>query len=539
MAHSTDLAGLPGDLLRPLLLGCTGKAHLHATAATALAHSREPGDVFSRIAADLLLAAWGENPFDGQCAALLAESLGRLPALPRVLIPALRSVMAHWQAEVTPEIRLAMAGRPADQLACITGQLRHAPRNLFWWHHLYEFCRIRGDWSPLSTALTPILLAPPEGLGPLFAYAQANVLLVSGDGLAAAGIYRDLEATLPLPLVRERLATAWLRSSRLDMGTGLLRECALARPWHVGLWLRLYELAVDGAHDRRPLPGRVMVLGYSWNKAVDLAVTLDSLARSELGEAQVRILDNGSTDTTAEVVRRFIDRVGSDRAALVRLPVNVGAPAARNWLMHLPEVVESDFAAYIDDDIALPPDWLLRLGCAVGRYPEAGVWGCKVVEFDGPARVQCGEHNLTPDPAGRERALMAPLMLQEADFGQADYIRPCASVTGCVHLFRTARLLKTGPFDLRFSPTQYDDLERDLRMVLGGGHAVYQGFLAIPHRRVSGAQSDVGGVQSAGATANMHKLMGKYAPEEFERMAGLMDRVLLADVTGKMRALGA
>ncbi|MBU4379503.1 MAG: glycosyltransferase family 2 protein, partial [Proteobacteria bacterium] len=180
-----------------------------------------------------------------------------------------------------------------------------------------------------------------------------------------------------------------------------------------------------------------------------------------------------------------------------------------------------------------------RLGCAVGRYPEAGVWGCKVVEFDGPARVQCGEHNLTPDPAGRERALMAPLMLQEADFGQADYIRPCASVTGCVHLFRTARLLKTGPFDLRFSPTQYDDLERDLRMVLGGGHAVYQGFLAIPHRRVSGAQSDVGGVQSAGATANMHKLMGKYAPEEFERMAGLMDRVLLADVTGKMRALGA
>ena len=48
------------------------------------------------------------------------------------------------------------------------------------------------------------------------------------------------------------------------------------------------------------------------------------------------------------------------------------APAARNWLMHLPEVREACWAAYIDDDIHLPPDWLPRLGAAAARYPEAG-----------------------------------------------------------------------------------------------------------------------------------------------------------------------
>jgi GT2 family glycosyltransferase len=538
-----DFAALPGDLLRPLLLGCTGRMHLHATAAAALAHSRGAGDIFSRIAADLLLAAWGENPFDGQCAAVLVESAGRLPALPGALVPILRSIMAHWQPEVTPEARQAMAGGPAEQLTFITGRLRHGPRNLFWWHHLYEFCRIQGQWSPLASAITgpAALIGPvsPEGLGPLFFLALANALFASGDMLPAAGNYRQLAQTLPLPLVDERLATAWLRSGKTDKGTALMRRCAAERPWHTGLWLRLYELAVDGATQCRSLPGRVMVLGYSWNKAADLAATLDSLARSELGEAQVRILDNGSSDETPEAVRRFVDRVGSDRAELVSLPVNVGAPAARNWLMHLPEVRESDYAAYIDDDILLPPDWLLRLGAAAVRYPDAGVWGCKVVNFDGPARVQCGEHNLTPSSAGRESALMATLMLQEGDFGQADYVRPCASVTGCVHLFPTRRLLETGPFDLRFSPTQYDDLERDLRMVLGGGYAVYQGFLAIRHKRTSGAASDAGGAESAGATANMHKLMGKYAPEEFERMAGFMDRVLLADLERKMGFLEA
>jgi hypothetical protein len=36
----------------------------------------------------------------------------------------------------------------------------------------------------------------------------------------------------------------------------------------------------------------------------------------------------------------------------------------------------------------------------------------------------------------------------------------------------------------------------------------------------------------------MHKLMAKYTPGEFERMAGLMDRVLLDDVLRKSRELG-
>jgi GT2 family glycosyltransferase len=282
-----------------------------------------------------------------------------------------------------------------------------------------------------------------------------------------------------------------------------------------------------------------MALGYSYNKSVDLAETLDSLEKSDLGDACVRILDNGSSDNTAEVIRQFVDKFGVDRAAMISMPVNIGAPAARNWLMALPEVQESDFVAYIDDDIFLPKDWLNRLGAAVKCYPDAGVWGCKVVDFDGPARVQCGEHNLTPSSEERQQILLSTIMLQEGDFGQADYIRPCASVTGCVHLFRTEKLIENGGFDLRFSPTQYDDLERDLRMVKSGEYAVYQGFLAIPHKRKSGAMSQAGGPESANATANMHKLLSQYTPQGFEAMAATMDGVLLADLQKKIKVLNS
>jgi len=535
MSHPFDFTALPADLLRPLLLGFSGKLHLHSTAGIALGHARKQGDLFSSIAGDLLLAAWAENPFDGQCAAVLASHSASLPPLAGPLLPIIKSVMAHWQADVTPEAQQAMAGDKAEQLTFLTERLQHAPRSLFWWHHLYEFSRIHGDWIVLAKALATAI--PPDGLGPLFKWALGNALLASGDYLAAAGTYRVCLESFPVPLVEERLATAWLRSGKAEKGFGQLRHCVERRPWNVGLWLRLFELGAEGASAVESLSGKVMVLGYSYNKADDLAETLDSLVKSDLDDVQVRILDNGSSDDTAAVIRRFVDKFGSDHAAMVSMPVNVGAPAARNWLMSLPEVQQSDFTVYIDDDISLPKDWLHRLGAAVKRYPDAGVWGCKVVDYDGPARVQCGEHNLTPSREERQQTLMSTIMLQDGDFGQADYIRPCTSVTGCVHLFRTEKLLENGSFDLRFSPTQYDDLERDLRMVKSGGYAVYQGFLSILHKRKSGAMSEAGRPESANATANMHKLKAKYSPEEFDEMAAAMDAVLLADLSGKIKAL--
>ena len=535
MSHSFDFSALPADLLRPLLLGFSGRQHLHFSAGVALGHVRRPGDLFSVIAKDMLLAAWAENPFDGQCAALLASNGPSLPPLPGKLLPVVKSVMAHWQPDATPEAQLALAGGRGEQLTFLTEKLRHMPRSLFWWHHLYEFSRLHGDWSVLAKVLAKAV--PPEGLESLFKWALANALFASKDHLAAEVAYRACLDSFPVPLVMERLVAAMQCSGKVEKSYDLLRRSAGQRPWNAGLWLRLYALAAGGVSDVKPLPGRVMVLGYSYNKGEDLAETIDSLVRSDLDDVQVRILDNGSSDNTAEVIRRFVDRFGSDHAAMVSMPVNVGAPAARNWLMALPEVHKSDFTVYIDDDISLPKDWLHRLGAAVRRYPDAGVWGCKVVDYDGPARVQCGEHNLTPSPEGRQEALMSTIMLQEGDFGQANYIRPCASVTGCVHLFRTKKLLENGQFDLRFSPTQYDDLERDLRMVKGGGYAVYQGFLSILHKRKSGAMSEAGRPDSANATANMHKLMSKYSAKDFEAMATIMDAVLLADLKEKMTVL--
>ncbi|MEF2231625.1 MAG: glycosyltransferase family A protein [Pseudodesulfovibrio sp.] len=533
MTRPFDFPSLPADLLRPLLMGFSGRLHLHAVAQRALARSAGPGDALAAVAGDALLAAWGENPLDGNCAAAVAGNLNRTPPPPPLLLPTLKAVLAHWHPEVTDEARQALAGDIAEQRTFLLERVAHGPGNLFWWHHLYEFCRISGDWKPLADLAGRE--SPIPSLAPLFRFVAADALLASGDARGALALFE--RCVLPLPILRERTATALHRLGESGKAQAVLREAAGTRPWNAGLTLRLFDLQRENDRALQSPEGRTAVLAYSWNKADDLAATLDSLLASDLDDVVVRVLDNGSDDATPEVIRRFADRFGTGRAAVVRLPVNVGAPAARNWLMHLPEVREARWAAFIDDDIHLPPDWLRRLGAAVARYPEAGVWGCKVVDARGPARVQCGEHNLTADPAEREATPMSTIMLQDGDFGQADYIRPCASVTGCVHLFCTSRLLENGPFDLRFSPTQFDDLERDLRMVLHGGYAVYTGFLTIPHKRSSGSLGDAGRPGSADASANLRKLWAKYAPEEFEAMARSMDAVLLADLLAKGSAL--
>ncbi|SOB59912.1 Glycosyl transferase family 2 [Pseudodesulfovibrio profundus] len=536
MNDSFDFAAMPEDIRRHLLLGFSGRPHLHGAVEVVLNHSRRPDDLYARMAADMLLAAWGENPLDGNCVAALAGRMDKLPAVSKRLLPAIKSVLAHWQPEVTPEAQVAMQGSGSQQLTFLRDQLRHQLRNLFWWHHLYEYARIHGDWPAFREQMSEA--QAPEGLARVFSCALGHALFAKGDRKAASVLYGDLLAKLPLPIIDERLAMAWLGRGKIDEGLLLLQQCAASRPWNVSLQLRQYELAVDGANALAAPAGQTMVLAYSWNKADDLAATLDSLVRSDLESVQVRVLDNGSTDRTPEVIRQFIDKFGSDKASVVTMPVNVGAPAARNWLMHLPEVRESEHVAFIDDDIELPGDWLKRLGAVASRYPEAGVWGCKVVDYHGPSRMQCGEHNLYPVPGMRRETLMSTLMLQDSDFGQMDYMRPCASVTGCVHLFRTSRLLQNGDFDLRFSPTQYDDLDRDLRMVLSGGYAAYTGFLAIPHKRRSGSLSETGKPEAGGATANMHKLLAKYSDGEFEAMAKVMDAVLLDDVQKKIKALG-
>jgi hypothetical protein len=59
---------------------------------------------------------------------------------------------------------------------------------------------------------------------------------------------------------------------------------------------------------------------------------------------------------------------------------------------------------------------------------------------------------------------------------------------GCCHLFNLKLWERLGvpDFDVRFTPSQVDDLEHDIQVWKAGGHVLYDGRVEVVHRQDAG-----------------------------------------------------
>jgi GT2 family glycosyltransferase len=245
------------------------------------------------------------------------------------------------------------------------------------------------------------------------------------------------------------------------------------------------ELARPLHADRRLLHSRIAVCLYSWNKSEVLQAALRSLAASEIGGAKVLVLLNGCTDGSFEAVSALNQRLFGGGMEILNLPVNVGAPAARNWLMATQACREADYVAFWDDDVTVQPDWLPKMLTVLRNTPGAGVVGAKILSPGAPKRWQYLYRNLSVAQEGILRwSLDVPNF--RYDQGFYDLTRPTATVMGCCHVFTRAACDATAGFDLRFSPSQTDDIVHDLDLCLKGFKVMYCGLVECEHHQKSG-----------------------------------------------------
>ncbi|MGH7389413.1 MAG: glycosyltransferase [Candidatus Rokuibacteriota bacterium] len=216
--------------------------------------------------------------------------------------------------------------------------------------------------------------------------------------------------------------------------------------------------AVQRAFEETPFPPgrarpRVSVVVCSYNGARTLADCLDGLARLEYPDYEVIVVDDGSTDATAALARRYEVRV-------ISTP-NRGLSSARNTgLAH----ASGEIVAYIDDDAWPDPHWLTYLVETFLTTTHDGVGGPNIPPpGDGPIAA-C----VAAAPGGPTHVLVSDT--------EAEH------VPGCNMAFRRQALAAIGGFDPRFR-TAGDDVDVCWRLQQAGGTLGFSPAAVVWHHR--------------------------------------------------------
>lgn len=111
---------------------------------------------------------------------------------------------------------------------------------------------------------------------------------------------------------------------------------------------------------------KVSVIIPLYNKKNYIAATINSVLTQTMGDYEVLIIDDGSTDGSADVVTAFCD---------VRIKLhtqeNHGVSSARNRGI---ELAQGDFIAFLDADDCWHPDYLEKMVALTEKYPTHNVF---------------------------------------------------------------------------------------------------------------------------------------------------------------------
>jgi glycosyltransferase involved in cell wall biosynthesis len=199
-----------------------------------------------------------------------------------------------------------------------------------------------------------------------------------------------------------------------------------------------------------------------YNGARTLGACLSALAAQTLPahEFDVIVVDDGSTDDSAGVARRFARRVVSQ--------TNAGAPAARNAGIR---AATAEFVAFTDADCVPSRTWLARLLEAAQREPSALGAAGKTVGYR------------SESAAARFVDLMGGL---DAARNLAHPVFPFAPSANV--LYRRCMLVEAGGFDERYATYDACDLHTRLRARFGNVFA-YEPRALVLHRHRDGWRS--------------------------------------------------
>ncbi len=151
---------------------------------------------------------------------------------------------------------------------------------------------------------------------------------------------------------------------------------------------------------------KVCAVLLNWKGAADTLACLQSLIAARPGPTAIVVCDNASDDDSLNTIARGLKALCNYEAG-VEEPNRLESGAERPPVILLPQISNRGFAAgnnagiryalardfsfiwLLNNDTVVHPDSLGHLLQSAADYPGVGIWGCTVVDYDQPARVQC------------------------------------------------------------------------------------------------------------------------------------------------------
>jgi glycosyltransferase involved in cell wall biosynthesis len=120
----------------------------------------------------------------------------------------------------------------------------------------------------------------------------------------------------------------------------------------------------------------VSIIIPTYNRAKKILTPINSIIEQTFIKWKIIIIDDGSTDNTADVLKPYIETY---KIHYEKLPRNLGPSAARNVGMKL---VDTEYAAFIDSDDAWGPTFLEKLVGLLNKTPECALAYCDSQIYD-------------------------------------------------------------------------------------------------------------------------------------------------------------
>lgn len=233
---------------------------------------------------------------------------------------------------------------------------------------------------------------------------------------------------------------------------------------------------------------RVSVVVCVRNGAQTIDRCLSTLERLNYPDYEVIVVDDGSSDETASLARKYDVRLISTQ--------NRGLSSARNTGLH---ASNGEIVAYLDADAYPDPDWLAFLVQSLKDPRFVGVGGPNLAPPDCGLIARCVSHA----PGGPQHILLSDQIAEH--------------IPGCNMSFRRDALLEVGGFDSRFRIAG-DDVDICWRLQQAGGKLAFSPGAVVWHY----PRSSIGGYwQQQLNYGRAEAMLANKWPENFNRFGHL------------------